>query len=251
MPNSADHPDKIPHEEETLREDLLLIAQGELAKVADFDPYKKFSGVSTIEEFRAMVHADPAFRFFGLDDKRYAVARVGGNLVTSLHRKIGDLYESLFQHLLRSRFGLSEEDLKYAVQFQINGRSQRRTTDGFVPSEAVADRTIAGLEEDWSLSTGIGFEVRSCYQIGDSKRIQADEGMALALREQGVAPVMLIFCETSLTSPVKRLSKNWTLCQGRETFQFVQELTDFDLAGFLETNAADFRKLVQRALAKI
>jgi hypothetical protein len=84
---------------------------------------------------------------------------------------------------------------------------------------------------------GIGFEVRSCYQIGDSKRIQADEDMSLALKSCEILPVMLVFCNTSLKSPLARLSKSWELYEGMSSFNLVESITGFKLHNFLEKNS--------------
>jgi len=95
---------------------------------------------------------------------------------------------------------------------------------------------------------GMAFEVRSCYQIGDSKRIQADLDMALELRNQNFEPVMLIFCSSSLVSPVKRLSQTpyWRVRAGNEAFGFISALTGFDLYSFLQREGRLIQGLVNR-----
>jgi len=103
----------------------------------------------------------------------------------------------------------------------------------------------------WQSSAGIGFEIRSCYQIGDSKRIQADWDMAIALSEKNLIPVMLIFCNTSLRSPVTRLAQSWTLFEGEDTFQFIHELTGFDLYGFFRNHRKLFTDTIHDILSKV
>ena len=230
---------------------LLQIAKGELSKILSFTPYKNYPGVSSHEEFRRLIGQDPAFDFLGLDDERYAVARIGGNLITSLHRKIGDMYESVVQAALTSRFDLAPSELKYSVIVQIGRRKQKRSTDGFVPTDRLEGRALPRLPAAWGERQGIGLEMRSCYQIGDSKRIQADYDMALALAEQDIVPVMLVFCNTSLRSPTARLAKSWSLFQGVEAFDFVEELTDFDLRGFFTRNSDELKAIVSRVLDRI
>ena len=230
---------------------LLQIAKGELSKILSFTPYKNYPGVSSRDEFRRLIGQDPAFDFLGLDDERYAVARIGGNLITSLHHKIGDMYESVVQAVLTSQFDLAPSELKYSIIVEIGRRRQKRSTDGFVPTDRLTGRSLSRLPSDWTDRQGIGLEMRSCYQIGDSKRIQADYDMALALAEQDIVAVMLVFCNTSLRSPTNRLAKSWSLFQGLEAFDFVHELTDFDLRGFFTRNSEDLKEIVSRVLDRI
>ena len=232
-------------------EALLKLTENHLNKVVGFDPFKKFPGVSDRASFGKMVSADPAFAPFGLNDDRYIVARLGGNLVTSLHRKIGDLYEDLFQYLLRCRFGLEEEFLKFSVEVTIGDRTQTRSTDGVVPRSSLENVELPLLERAWRDTDGLAFELRSCYQIGDSKRIQADWDMALALQQINLTPVMLVFCNTSLRSPVSRLSESWRLFEGEAAFGFIEDLTGFDLESFLKSNQPRLTELVQDALSKL
>ena len=137
---------------------------------------------------------------------------------------------------------------------------------------------------------GMAFEVRSCYQIGDSKRIQADRDLALSLKRDQIEPIMLIFCVISLSSPVRRLSNYWTIYEGKHAsglthldcscpihrayrgkdapltppsvppqaggraltvrlrksyaFDFVYELTQFDLYGFLRQERETINNLM-------
>jgi len=230
---------------------LLLIAKGHLTKILDYDPYQNFPGVSDRSQFSALISKDPAFADLGLADERYIVARVGGNLVTSLHRKIGDMYEGLFQALLLFRFGLTPEQTKYQAKVKIGNRVQLRSTDGMIPMDRLSTVELPRLDSRWKRSKGLAFEVRSCYQIGDSKRIQADYDMALHLKAESLWPVMLVFCSTSLHSPIIRLSKSWALFQGEETFAFLRDLTGFDLARFMHGNSEILRSIIEQALSKI
>ena len=129
-----------PHESSapqslTLNNALLAIAQAHLARIVNFNPYRNFPGINSRKEFSDLLASDPAFCNLGLTDERYLIARVGGNLITSLHRKIGDMYEDMFRHLLRTRFGLPEADLNFGVYVQIGDRKQLRSTDGIVKIE--------------------------------------------------------------------------------------------------------------------
>lgn len=112
--------------------ELLNLAITNIRKVLDFSPYKSYIGIKNREQFQQLIARDPAVGVLGLDDERYIIARVGGNLVTSLHRKLGDMYEALFSYLLKESFGLNESDLHFSVQFQIGDRIQVRSTDGLI-----------------------------------------------------------------------------------------------------------------------
>lgn len=215
--------------------ELLNLAIASIRKVLDFNPYNSYKdkGVENREQFQQLIASDPAFAALGLDDERYIIARVGGNLITSLHRKIGDMYEALFGYLLKKSFDLSESDLHFSVTVKIGDRTQVRSTDGLI----IKDKFNQRIPEAWINYQGIGFEVRSCYQIGDSKRIQADYDMSLALKSYQILPVMLVFCNTSLRSPLARLSKSWDLYEGMNSFNLVELLTGFNLYSFLQKHS--------------
>ncbi|QYX32804.1 type I restriction endonuclease [Sphaerospermopsis torques-reginae] len=213
--------------------ELLNIALTNIRKVLEFNPYKSYIGVKNREEFQQIIANDPAFGCLGLDDERYVIARVGGNLVTSLHRKIGDMYQALFAYLLKESFGLTENELHFSVTVKIGERDQIRSTDGLIRK----DKFNQNIPTEWMQFAGIGFEVRSCYQIGDSKRIQADYDISLALKANNILPVMLVFCNTSLKSPLSRLSKSWEVYEGINSFNLVRSITGFNLYDFLQKNS--------------
>ncbi|MBM4032117.1 MAG: type I restriction endonuclease [Planctomycetes bacterium] len=230
---------------------LLEIAGHHLGLVREYDPYQSFPGVTSREQFRELIRRDPAFAPLGLDDDRYLTARIGGNLVTSLHRKIGDMYGEMFAYLIGTRFGLTKGELSFSVQLRIGRRVQARSTDGMIPRAKIGGLALPRLPRKWADNEGIAFEVRSCYQIGDSKRIQADYDMALALKRKRLVPVMLVFCTTSLRSPLARLAESWVLFEGMDAFQFIRELTGFDLHSFLESSGEHLRSHVGAALSKL
>lgn len=225
--------------------ELLNLAINHISKVREFDPYKSYHGVNSREEFQQLISRDPAFSALGLDDERYIIARVGGNLITSLHRKLGDMYQALFGYLLKQSFDLDENDLHFSVDVQIGERIQKRSTDGLIKKNKFNQR----IPQDWMSYQGIGFEVRSCYQIGDSKRIQADYDMSLALKSYDILPVMLVFCNTSLRSPLARLSKSWHLYEGISCFNLVESITGFNLYNFLQNNSTILTQEIDNILS--
>jgi hypothetical protein len=232
-------------------DELLAIAKYHLSMVKQFDPYANFEGVDDRPGFIDFLKGDPAFRHVGFANDRYVIARIGGNLITSLHRKLGDMYQAMFGYLLQARYSIPEEDLHFSVDVEIGGRTQERSTDGLLRAKYFEGLSLPTLPKGWQDKSGIGFEMRSCYQIGDSKRIQADWDMALALEAKRIVPVMLICCTTSLKSPVIRLRKSWNIYEGEACFAFIRDLTSFDLLGFMKRNEKIIALPVDEVLASL
>lgn len=143
----------------TIEDELLSLAVKNIRKVLEFSHYKSYKGIKSREEFQQLISRDPAFGILGLDDERYVIARVGGNLVTSLHRKLGDMYEALFGYLLKQSFNLNENELHFGVEVKIGDRIQVRSTDGLIRKDKFNHR----IPKRWTEFEGVGFEVRSCY----------------------------------------------------------------------------------------
>lgn len=217
---------------------LKEIIKQSLEKIREFDGFKKFDGVTEASHFKELMRQDPAFSPFCLDRDKYVVARIGGNLITSIHRKIGDLYEEIILELLQNKYGFARTYLKFSLNLVIDGKEQQRTTDGRLVLNDIQNLDLRQKVRNLTIDgyDGLAMEVRSCYQIGDSKRIQADDHMATALKMMKIEPKLIIMCNTSLVSPVRRLANNWTVYQGNESFNFIHELTDFDLLTFLMDN---------------
>jgi len=62
---------------------------------------------------------------------------------------------------------------------------------------------------------------------------------------------MLIFCSTSLKSPVVRLRGSWNLFEGQATFDFLKALTQFDLFSFMQKHKDRLSAPIAAALAKL
>ncbi len=221
--------------------EIINIILNDLHEIENFNPYRNFNNINNANQFKEFLSNDPAFNNIGLIDKKYVTARIGGNLVTSIHRKIGDMYENIFSHLIKTKFNLTEEHLNFNIKLNIDGKTQIRSTDGFIPIEK-----LKNIIEGDNLA-GVAFEIRSCYQIGDSKRIQADYHMAESLLDKKILPIMLILCNSSLKSPVIRLKKIWKLYEGVESFNFIKKLTNFDLYKFMSNN----RNIIEKPLKKV
>lgn len=232
-----------------LEDNLRKIIKLNIGKILEYNPFNNFPGITNNDEFSKLIKKDPAFSPFGLERKEYVLARFGGNLITSLHRKIGDIYEGIFTEILAHQFNIEKTKLKYSLKIKINDELQNRTTDGLVLFKEVHDLALKRrlLKTFGNKYKGFAHEVRSCYQIGDSKRIQADRDMGLALRHENLYPVMLIFCTTSLRGPVTRLKQYWDVREGQNAFEYVKTITDFNLQDFLNDN----KKLIRELMTKV
>jgi len=209
-----------------------------------------YAGTLHVPEVAARFERDPLFSIFGLYGPAYLTARFGGGLITSIHRKLGDLVEDSVQRVVVAQLGLDPARATYAAQLESGNELVTRTADCFIDIEAIPNGEakskvleIAEVMRD-SLpdSTifageprGIGFEIRGCYQSADSKRAQADDAMARHLSERAIVPLMLVFCDLSNESIMRRYRQIWHLREGAGAFDAVARLTGFDLRGFWQS----------------
>ena len=73
--------------------------------------------------------------------------------------------------------------------------------------------------------------------------------MSLALKSYEILPVMLVFCNTSLRSPLARLSKSWELYEGMSSFKLVESITGFNLYNFLQKNSQVLKKEIDNVFS--
>lgn len=196
----------------------------------------RYRGFARIPQELAAFRADPVWSHFGFDSEEFLRLRYIGNYYTSIFRKMGDMYERFVRAIVMDRLGLTEEDIDFSFDVNIDGRAQSRSLDLAIPTDRIRDQRVArrvygelvriGGRE---VSRTAVIEVRCCYQIGDSKRIQADETAAMSARQAGLLPLLMIFCTTSLRSPVQRLRRTWYVTEGMESYNLLERLTGFDL----------------------
>jgi len=240
----------------TLEEKLLAIACEEL-QIAS-----RYAGFSLIPKQLEQFQRDPVWSHFGFDNEEFLRLRNIGNYYTSIFRKIGDMYEKFVRAVVMYCLGLSENQIRYSFDIDIDGRLQTRSLDVSIDSNTITDTLLAltvrqefariAQELDPTSSqpfSSIGvMEVRSCYMIGDSKRIQADESAAVYARTARLLPILMVFCSTSLPSPLIRLRRSWYVVEGRKAYDLLQQLTGFDLYGFLAANRSTLRKEVGKVI---
>jgi hypothetical protein len=76
------------------------------------------------------------------------------------------------------------------------------------------------------------------YRIGsgDSKFQKTFSPNAKLLKERGYRPVLLIVRDDNLKAAINKANKTgWTVIQGPATFDYIQDLSGFDLKGWLES----------------
>jgi hypothetical protein len=83
----------VPDIRDELEQSLHALTMEHLAKLAEYmpGPVKK---KGTREKLIAAYQQDPVFSIFGLDSPEYVAATLAGGTATSIHRKIGDIYEA-------------------------------------------------------------------------------------------------------------------------------------------------------------
>lgn len=225
---------------------------------SELDTVLDYARRKNVDEQRRNYAEDPLFSRFNLDTREFVLAKSGGGLVTSIHRKVGDLIERNVQRIFAETYDL--DDVTYDASIVVDGEEKVRELDALLLLDEAdgemrqrlqrvidedahrAEGDNASLDEfagdggrEWR---GMGFEIRHCYQSADSKRAQADVAMANHLRNDDVLPVMLIFCEDSNRAVVSRYRNHMYVSEGRNSFDLVERLTGFDYADFLDEREA-------------
>ncbi len=253
----------MPSIESPLDQSLFDIVMERLSKLADYlpGPVKKAGG--TREHLLARYRNDPVYSIFGLDSTEYLAAMLAGGTVTSIHRKLGDIYEGRVRAVFMHAFRLNADQVVYSATIRSGTTDEARSEDAYLqfdrlPPDAANRIRVYCLREVALLSPnpqinliGIGLEVRHCYATGDSKRTQADEAMARHLLVSGILPVMPLFCDQSNPGIVERYRSVWVIKQGMESYDMVRTLSGYDFYGFMTRNRQDFRQPVLSLLRNL
>lgn len=229
-----------------------------LAKIKDYvpGPVKKAGGAK--DKLVERYAQDPLYSIFGLDSVEYIAATLSGGTVTSIHRKLGDIYEDTVTTIFVHQLGLSYEDVSYSASITSGDATEDRSADAYLQFDRLRpdDRTRIEQwcqEELLKLTSspritliGVGMEVRHCYATGDSKRAQADEAMGRHFLLSGVLPVIPFFCNQSNPSIIRRYKQRsiWVIKEGIESYNSIRSLSGFDMYDFMRRNREDFRKPV-------
>jgi hypothetical protein len=118
-------------------EQLFAIAQEHLAKLADYVPGPVRKKGTRPKLLRAYKN-DPVFSIFGLDSAEYLGATLAGGTVTSIHRKIGDIYEACVRSIFMQTLNLSATDVTYTAIIRSGDEEEQRSADSFIQFEKAA-----------------------------------------------------------------------------------------------------------------
>lgn len=236
-----------------------------LEKIESYEPAHGRSRQERVpkDRLRAAFTSDPVYSLFALDSAEYIAATLAGGTITSIHRKIGDLYEESVREIFRMSLALSEGEVRYSAHIASGDARTQRSLDCFVPLDSLTGsrrsqfRSLA-VEGFRSFGAkprvtpvGVGIEVRHCYQSADSKRAQADDAMAMHCAVSGILPLMLVFCNQSNQSILRRYRRVWYLREGMESYNLVKACTRFDFYEFLAERKGTYRRYIIDALAKL
>ena len=240
----------MPSIANALDQSLYDIAMEHLAKLADYlpGPVKKAGGTRGKSACSAYID-DPVFSIFGLDSVEYLAATLSGGTITSIHRKLGDIYEGCVRKIFMDRFNLAESQIAYCAIIRSGENEENRMPDTYLQFDRLpaaarpritqyAERELSQLTATPQINLiGIGMEVRHCYQTGDSKRTQADEAMARHLLVSGILPLMPLFCNQSNPSIIQRYRSVWVVKQGMDSYNMVREISGYDfMTSWCETS---------------
>lgn len=245
----------VPDLRNELEHSLHALTMEHLAKLADYVPgpvKKKGTRNKLLEAYQQ----DPVFSIFGLDSPEYLAATLAGGTATSIHRKIGDIYEACVRTIFMQALKQSPTDVTYSALIKSGDGEENRSADAYLQfdklGKAAQERVSAYCRAEVAKLTaspkielvGVGMEIRHCYQTGDSKRTQADEAMARHLLLSGILPVMPLFCNQSNPGIVSRYRSVWVIKEGMDAYEMVKTFSGYDFYDFLKRNREDFRKPV-------
>ncbi len=235
-----------------------------LSRLEQYTPaHGRGVGRLSASELKQAFADDPVYSIFGLDSPEYIAAALAGGTITSIHRKLGDAYESCIRLIFSTQYQLTAEQIQYTALISSGDRQMRRSLDVYLALQDIP----AWRRESWASYAdsqlrqisptprvdieAIGLEVRHCYQSADAKRVQADEAMARHCIVSGILPVMLIFCEQSNRSVISRYRSLWVVTEGHASYDLVKAQTGFDFYAFLLANKDSFRRPVMDLLRKL
>lgn len=235
---------------------LYDITVGHLGKLGNYTPGPVKKAGGTVSKLRQKYANDPLYSIFGLDSPEYIAATLSGGTITSIHRKLGDIYEECVRTVFMDRLRLSVDQINYSATIRSGDGEEHRSADVCLLFEHLADgdrrridsycrQEIKHLTDKPRITlAGVGMEIRHCYQTGDSKRAQADEALARHFFLSGILPMMPLFCDQSNRSIISRYRSVWIIKQGMDSYEMVKIISGYDLYDFLNRNKDDFRRPV-------
>lgn len=230
-------------------------------------------GGFTLNEFLELYGNDPFYSWIGLDSPYMFTAHKASGCMTSIYRQLGIGCERLFRQILCDTTGYedySSSQWSYVAKTK-SGKDKVLSLDGRlelsdIKNEEVKKRVAAwinGYAEllgvDASNFKGAVFEVRQGYKSKDSKRQNGDLDNATVAYAYKYLPVFTVFSSQIDNDIVLRYTNNRCgIITGRlrgtpytSLFAFCNEVLNFDLAGFFDSNSATIKKEVQTILEKL
>lgn len=241
-----------------------------LRKSADHLPKMGGTVGLDLEGFRGVYGTDPLYHWMGLDSPLVFSAHKAAGGMTSIYRQLGIGSERLFRQVLRDQLALTADQVKWSYEIlpdfdgdDVPKRMKARvlSLDGRVELKDVDDAAAQDRIKEWidaqrsrlNISAplkGAVFEVRQGYKSADSKRQNADLANAAQALGHGFLPVLTIM-STQVNEAVhaRYTTGNWSVLMGtvgerdplRSTYDFVDRVVGYDLAGFFERNTSRLR----------
>jgi len=248
-----------------------------LRKSAAYLPKMGGSGEVDLEAFTGLYGADPLYHWMGLDSPLMFAAHKAAGGMTSIYRQLGIGSERLFRQVLRDQLSLDADEVTWSYEIlpepDVEGaprgaKARVLSLDGRVSLEDVDDSTARDRMKGWidaqrtrlnitAPLKGAVFEVRQGYKSADSKRQNADLANAAQALGHGFLPVLTIM-STQINEVVhaRYTTGNWSVLMGtvgqgdslRSTYDFVDQVVGYDLAGFFERNTSRLRSGVEDIL---
>lgn len=246
-----------------LDQTLFDLTAAHLAKLEQYlpGPVKKVGGGK--DALLNRYHNDPVYSMWGLDSPEYVAATLAGGTITSIHRKLGDIYQDVIKAIFIAKLGQKTAHLSYSAAIPSGTKEEKRSADAYLQfnrlSEPARRAVVAWCRTELKnlaarpriKLVGIGLEIRHCYQTGDSKRSQADEAMARHLLVSGILPVMPLFCNQSNPSVISRYRSVWIVKEGMQSYELIRDFTGYDYFDFLQRNRDDFRRPIIAMLRRL
>ena len=114
-----------------LEQALYALTMEHLAKLAKYipGPVKK---KGTRDQLLAAYQQDPVYSIFGLDSLEYLGATLAGGTATSIHRKLGDIYEACVKTIFMRALHLSPTDVTYRTIIRSGDAEEDRSADAYL-----------------------------------------------------------------------------------------------------------------------
>jgi len=253
----------VPTIQSPLDQRLFDLTTAHLAKLVDYVPGPVKKAGAGKDALINTYHKDPLYSIWGLDSPEYVSAALSGGTITSIHRKLGDIYQDSVKTIFVTALGQKAADVNYSAIVTSGTKDETRSADAYLQFDKLkvpARRRVTawcGTELERLTAKpqvkmiGVGMEIRHCYQTGDSKRTQADEAMARHLLVSGILPVMPLFCNQSNPGIVSRYRSVWIVKQGMESYDMIKVFTRYDYYDFLKRNRDDFRAPIIAMLRRL